>query len=357
MSASIFPTYKIARFALSHRRSLIVAALSALTPLMFYSSFSMSEEPRLPRLPHGVWAMLATVREPSLRHDALFSARSSSRAQRRAQARGAHARGAPGDPAAAALDVSSGKGCRGGWPLLSTSIGSSRRRRDDAPRCRTIALPEGVSTRSSAGTPIVAASGCPTADACWSSFAWHLPGRSRRRRLPFVAAIVAAVAFARAAFLAECCLSPRSASPSRCCSCSRLHSTLPDSDLGDVPRIHERFPSMSLPSSCRAARDGSDSGSGGFGLASTSRPRDRCAPSRLRFRSTRCQHRPRQSTPSACSRWRTRAAADSWRFPHATALASLRRGGSWAPVPERAPASACDVILVLIPLALISARS
>lgn len=72
MSLAVVPTYKIARFALPRRQSLIVAALSIAAPLMFYSSLSMSENVAYPICLAAIWAMLATVREPSARHDALL---------------------------------------------------------------------------------------------------------------------------------------------------------------------------------------------------------------------------------------------------------------------------------------------
>ena len=43
ISLAIFPTYKIARFAVPRELSLLVAGLSIVAPLMFLSSFSMSE--------------------------------------------------------------------------------------------------------------------------------------------------------------------------------------------------------------------------------------------------------------------------------------------------------------------------
>jgi hypothetical protein len=72
ISLSIFPTYKIARFVLARRESLFVAALGAFAPLMYYSAFTMSENLAYPLALVAVWAMLAAVREPSPRNDALL---------------------------------------------------------------------------------------------------------------------------------------------------------------------------------------------------------------------------------------------------------------------------------------------
>jgi hypothetical protein len=74
ISLSVFPTYKIARFALSRRPSLLVAVLAALTPLMTYSSFTMSENLAYPLCLVAIWAMLVAVRAPRPRNDALLLA-------------------------------------------------------------------------------------------------------------------------------------------------------------------------------------------------------------------------------------------------------------------------------------------
>lgn len=70
MSLSVFPTYAIARSILSRRHSLIVAAVGTIAPLMFYTSFSISENLAYPLCLFAVWAMLATIRTPSARNDA-----------------------------------------------------------------------------------------------------------------------------------------------------------------------------------------------------------------------------------------------------------------------------------------------
>jgi hypothetical protein len=72
ISLSIFPTYKIARFVLARRESLFVAAIGAFAPLMYYSAFTMSENLAYPLALVAIWAMLAALRAPSPRSDALL---------------------------------------------------------------------------------------------------------------------------------------------------------------------------------------------------------------------------------------------------------------------------------------------
>jgi hypothetical protein len=72
ISLSLFPIYKIARFVLPRRASLLVATLSSLAPLMNYSSFVMSENLAYPLFLVAVWAMLAAVRDPGPRNDAVL---------------------------------------------------------------------------------------------------------------------------------------------------------------------------------------------------------------------------------------------------------------------------------------------
>jgi hypothetical protein len=72
LSLSLFPIYKIARFVLPRGSSLLVATLAALAPLMNYSAFVMSENLAYPLFLFAVWAMLAAVREPGPRNDAVL---------------------------------------------------------------------------------------------------------------------------------------------------------------------------------------------------------------------------------------------------------------------------------------------
>src|SRR3954447_11716327 len=72
ISLAIFPTYKIARFLLPRRLSLVVAGLSVVAPVMSYSSFTMSENLAYPLCLVSIWAMLEAIRAPSLRNDALL---------------------------------------------------------------------------------------------------------------------------------------------------------------------------------------------------------------------------------------------------------------------------------------------
>lgn len=72
ISLSVFPTYGIARFALSRGRSLGVAAISVLAPLMLYSGFEMSESLAYPFCLLAIWTMLRAVRRPGVAVDALL---------------------------------------------------------------------------------------------------------------------------------------------------------------------------------------------------------------------------------------------------------------------------------------------
>ncbi|HXH98151.1 MAG TPA: hypothetical protein VNH40_13170 [Gaiellaceae bacterium] len=72
ISLSVFPIYAIARFVLPRGRSIGVAALSLVAPLMLYSSFEMSESVSYPLFLVAIWAMLRALRRPSLGNDALL---------------------------------------------------------------------------------------------------------------------------------------------------------------------------------------------------------------------------------------------------------------------------------------------
>jgi hypothetical protein len=74
ISLSVFPVYGIARFVLPRGRSVAVAALSLLAPLMLYSGFEMSESLAYPLCLLAMWTMLRAVRYPSVRNDALLLA-------------------------------------------------------------------------------------------------------------------------------------------------------------------------------------------------------------------------------------------------------------------------------------------
>ena len=74
ISLSVFPIYAIARFVLPRGRSLAVAGLSLLAPLMLYSGFEMSESLAYPLCLFAFWTMLRTIRRPSVANDALLLA-------------------------------------------------------------------------------------------------------------------------------------------------------------------------------------------------------------------------------------------------------------------------------------------
>jgi hypothetical protein len=74
ISLSVFPIYGIARSVLSRRRSIGVAAVSLLAPLMLYSGFEMSESLSYPLCLLAVWTMLRAVRRPGIANDMLLLA-------------------------------------------------------------------------------------------------------------------------------------------------------------------------------------------------------------------------------------------------------------------------------------------
>src|SRR5205823_8702836 len=71
---SVFPIYGIARSVLLRGRSLGVAALSLLAPLMLYSGFELTESLAYPLCLLAIWTMLRAVRRPSIANDALLLA-------------------------------------------------------------------------------------------------------------------------------------------------------------------------------------------------------------------------------------------------------------------------------------------
>ena len=72
MSLAVFPIYGIARFVLPRRPALLVVGLSAAAPLMYYTTLVLSENLAYPLFLVAVWAMLRTVREPSVKWDAIM---------------------------------------------------------------------------------------------------------------------------------------------------------------------------------------------------------------------------------------------------------------------------------------------
>ncbi|MGH3055742.1 MAG: hypothetical protein ACRDL7_12280, partial [Gaiellaceae bacterium] len=72
ISLSVFPVYGIARFVLPRGRSIGVAALSLLAPLMLYSAFEMSESLAYPLCLLAMWTMLRAARRPTLANDAIL---------------------------------------------------------------------------------------------------------------------------------------------------------------------------------------------------------------------------------------------------------------------------------------------
>ncbi|HEX4518280.1 MAG TPA: hypothetical protein VH063_01740 [Gaiellaceae bacterium] len=69
MSLATIPIYRIGRYVLSPGRAALAAGLSLAAPLMLYSGLEMSENLDYPLFLFSVWAILATVRTPSVRGD------------------------------------------------------------------------------------------------------------------------------------------------------------------------------------------------------------------------------------------------------------------------------------------------
>jgi hypothetical protein len=72
MTLALFPIYKIARFVLPRGRATVATALSALAPLVLYSTLEMSENAAYPMCLFTLWAMLVAIRRPSVGHDVLL---------------------------------------------------------------------------------------------------------------------------------------------------------------------------------------------------------------------------------------------------------------------------------------------
>ena len=71
LALALLPIYKISRFVLTRQRALVAAALAAFAPLMLFSSLEMSESLAYPLCLFAIWAMLAAIRSPGWRRDAV----------------------------------------------------------------------------------------------------------------------------------------------------------------------------------------------------------------------------------------------------------------------------------------------
>jgi hypothetical protein len=72
ISLAVFPIYGLARFVLPRKFSLLVAALALVSPVMTYSSFSMSENLAYPLALVAFWTMVRAIRKPGLGGDVLL---------------------------------------------------------------------------------------------------------------------------------------------------------------------------------------------------------------------------------------------------------------------------------------------
>jgi hypothetical protein len=245
ISLSVFPIYKIARFALPRRTSLLVAAVSTLAPLMFYSSYTMSENLAYPLCLTAIWAMLESVRAPSARSDAVLLGTIFLACVTRVQLVVLVPAALTAVFLAAVLGPEDGvnvgrsliQALRRHWLLLCSLAGAF------LPVLVRGFVGEGVF--SIAGRyDIVGRSGFPDAWPFIDQFARHLAGVDLALGVvPFVGAIVAAIAFARSRF-------PRGRLPFAAVAVSvttwmlvevAWEAALFDGPHGDVPRIHERF--------------------------------------------------------------------------------------------------------------------
>ena len=243
MSMSIFPMYKIARFVLPVRSAIIAAALSAAAPLMFYASFSMSENLAYPVCLLTIWAMLATTRTPSIRNDALLLGGVLAAVATRVQLVMLVPAALTAILLAAALDRSEsvrlarrlglavarhillfgvligGLGVAGAGALAGKGIYSVFGRYAEAAR-----------------------HDLPSLDRFLEMFRWHLAGVDLAVGVvPFIAAIVTAVVFARRGFRGRAVPFAAVAVSVTVWALAEVAVDAAIYDLSDIPRIHERF--------------------------------------------------------------------------------------------------------------------
>jgi hypothetical protein len=72
ISLALIPTYRIARFALPRSLSLLAAGVAAFVPLMVYPGFTLSENAAYPLCLLALWALLESLRLPSIGKDFLL---------------------------------------------------------------------------------------------------------------------------------------------------------------------------------------------------------------------------------------------------------------------------------------------
>jgi hypothetical protein len=243
MSASIFPAYKIARYVLPRRSSLVAAGLSVVAPLMFYTSFSMSENLAYPLCLFALWALLATIRAPGLRNDALFLGAVAAATAARAQLVVL----APAALTAVLLTAALDREQSGG---LLTRLASAvdRHRLLFAVLGAILVVAAGA---AAAGKDVLSVfgsyatlgrSGLPDPGRFLRMLAWHVAGLDLAVGvIPFAAAILAAIVFVRRRFRGKALAFAAVAVSVTCWLMVEVAYDAAVLDVGDVPRIHERY--------------------------------------------------------------------------------------------------------------------
>jgi hypothetical protein len=244
ISLAVFPTYKIARFVLPRRSALIVAAISAVAPLMTYASLTVSESLAYPLCLLALWALLETTQKPTVRGDALFLAAAGLATAARIQLIVLVPAGITAVLLRALLIRVPGIGLiraiadsvREHVLLFGVVVGSLL--------VVGVADLAGVNVSASLGRySIVVRASQPSTWHFLDILARHVAGLALAVGVaPFVAALVAAYAFARDR-------TPRAATLAAVASSAvawllievAYNAALFDSEQGDLPRIHERF--------------------------------------------------------------------------------------------------------------------
>jgi hypothetical protein len=243
MSLSILPVYKIARFVLPRRSSLVVAALSAAAPLMFYASFSMSENLAYPLCLCAIWASLAAVRTPNVRNDALLLVSLLAAGAARTQlivlvpaALTAIFLGAALEAAPTGL-LRRLVGALGRHPLLLGAVGAAL----------FVAAAGALAGKGVASVfgryAVVFRTNHPEAGRVIKMLAWHTAGIDLAVGVvPFIAAIVCTVVFARRRFRGKALpFAAVAVSVSVWLLLEVAYDAARFDGGSDVPRIHERF--------------------------------------------------------------------------------------------------------------------
>ncbi len=250
ISLAVFPTYKIARFALPRGSSLLVAAVSVFAPVMFYSSFTMSENLAYPLGLTAIWAMLEAVREPRPRNDAVLLGAIVLATAARIQL-------IVFVPAALTAIILAAAFARGGVTVRRSLMRASRQH---GLLLGVLAgLFVAVVGRGLAGQGVLSLAGryagvgergLPDPWTFVDLFVRHLAGIDLAVGVvPFVGAVVAAIVFARSGF-------PRERLPFAAVAVAvttwlllevAFDAALFDGPGGDQPRIHERFLIYVLP--------------------------------------------------------------------------------------------------------------